>query len=82
MAAENQFTVDLGNIQLSDQQRTNINNAIHKAVAGELAGLGAAGKVVLVPVSKGKGPLINGIIVLLIDEKMFADIVNSKTIGH
>ena len=82
MAAENQFTVDLGNIQLSEQQRSSINIAIHKAVAGELAGIGTTGKVVLVPVSKGKGPLINGVIARLIDEKMFTDIVNSKVVGH
>ena len=61
---ENQFTVDLGNLKLTDIQRAAINASIHKAVAGELADYAAKNSIVLVPVTKWKdGPIINGIIV-------------------
>lgn len=40
----NQFVIDLGNLTLTDDQRKSLNAAIHKAVAGELANIEAAGK--------------------------------------
>lgn len=61
--ADNQFTVDLGTVKLSDAQRQSMNNAIQAAVASEVAKLGSADKIALVPVNKFvKGPIINGII--------------------
>ena len=61
--SKNSFTVDLGSLKISDQQRTSINSAIQKAVAGELANIGQVQKIVLVPVNDWKiGPIINGII--------------------
>jgi hypothetical protein len=38
MSNKNQFTVDLGNLELTDAQRTSINGAIQKAVMNEMAG--------------------------------------------
>lgn len=63
---ENQFVVDLGSLQLSDEQKKKLNAAIQKAVAGELANIELDQEVVLIPVSKwpvGRGPIINGIII-------------------
>lgn len=61
--ADNQFIVDLGTVQLTDAQHQSMNNAIQAAVASEIAKLGAASKIALVPVNKFiKGPLINGIV--------------------
>ncbi len=78
MAAENQFTVDLGTMRLSEDQRTRINSAIQKAVAGELTGLGLSERVVLIPASKWKngiGPIINGIVIRQLDEKIFQQVI-------
>lgn len=61
---ENQFVVDLGAMKLTDDQRSRINAAIQKAVAGELATLDVTKKIALLPVTKWKdGPIINGIII-------------------
>ena len=61
--ADNQFTVDLGTVQLTDAQHQSMNNAIQAAVASEIAKLGAANKIALVSVNKfTKGPIINGIV--------------------
>lgn len=63
---ENQFIVDLGDLQMSDDQRKKINSAIQKAVAGELANIELEKEVVLIPVNKWpkeRGPIINGIII-------------------
>jgi hypothetical protein len=76
MASENQFTVDLGTMKLTDAQRNSINAAIQKAVAGELASIGGADKIALIPASKWKvGPIINGIIARPIDERIFKELV-------
>ena len=65
---ENQFTVDLGSITLTEADRSNINAAIQKAVAGEIANLNLKNRVVLIPANKWpKGPIINGIIIRPID---------------
>jgi len=65
---ENQFTVDLGSIKLTEADRNNINAAIQKAVAGEVANLNLKNRVVLIPANKWiKGPIINGIIIRPID---------------
>ncbi len=37
MSNKNQFTIDLGNLELSDTQRSGINAAIQKAVLSEVA---------------------------------------------
>ncbi len=61
--ADNQFTVDLGTLKLTDAQHQSMNNAIQAAVASEIANLGSASKIALVPVNKFvKGPIIDGII--------------------
>jgi hypothetical protein len=63
---ENQFTVDLGDLKLNEEQRRRINGAIQKAVAGELATISLAKEVVLIPAfkwPKGRGPIINGLII-------------------
>ena len=59
------FTVDLGEIKLSEDQVQNINAAIQKAVAGELAKVNPARQIVLIPVNANprlKGNIIIGII--------------------
>lgn len=61
---ENQFTVDLGDMKLDDQQRQQINASIQKAVSGELARLNVSRKAVLIPVNKfPKFPILWGIII-------------------
>lgn len=78
MAADNQFTVDLGTMKLSDDQKARINSAIQKAVAGELTGLGLSERVVLIPANKwktGLGPIINGIVIRQLDEKIFQQVI-------
>ena len=61
--ADNQLVVDLGTVKLSAEQRQSMNNAIQAAVASEVARLGSAGKIALVPVNKfTKGPIIDGIV--------------------
>lgn len=61
---ENVFTVDLGNLKLTDAQRKEINAAVQTAVTGVLANSGVSSRTVLFPVNKWpKGPIIWGIIV-------------------
>ena len=63
MKGRNTFTVDLGNLKISDAQRQNINSAIQKAVSNELASISNLGRIGLVPITKWiGGPIINGII--------------------
>lgn len=62
----NQFVVDLGNVKLTADHKKRINAAIQKAVTSELATLNVERNLVLVPVNnwpKGRGPIINGIII-------------------
>ncbi len=60
---ENVFTVDLGDLQLTDAQRQEINGAIQSAVAGTLAKNKLGARTVLFPIHKWpKGPIIWGII--------------------
>lgn len=62
----NQFVVDFGSLQLSDDQRKKINAAIQKAVAGELTDIELDKEVILIPVNKwptGRGPIRDGIII-------------------
>lgn len=60
---ENIFTVDLGEMKLSDDQRKEINAAVQKAVTGVLARTGASNNMVLFPINHWpKGPIWNGII--------------------
>lgn len=62
--AENQFVVDLGNVQLSADQRRRMNASIQSAVASELANFKLSKKIVLIPVDKWpKGPILDGIYV-------------------
>ena len=64
--SENQFSVDLGTLKLSDDQRNKINAAIQKAVTSELATIGLGQRLVLIPLSTSiripNRPIINGII--------------------
>jgi hypothetical protein len=63
MNKNNQFTVDLGNLKLTDAQRRSINAAIQGAVTKELGNIVLPNDIALVPVHQYlKGPIINGII--------------------
>lgn len=60
---ENVFTVDLGNVKLSDTQRKEINAAIQTSVTGVLAKTGISNEIVLFPLNRfPKGPILWGII--------------------
>jgi len=73
---QNQFIVDLGSLTLTDDQRKNLNAAIHKAVAGELVNIGTAGNVGLFPVNQfPHGPIINGIIIRNFEDIKFKDLI-------
>jgi len=65
--SQNQFIVDLGDLKISDEQRTNINAAIQKAVTGELVNFSSTNKVAFFPVSGHTGkipfPILWGIII-------------------
>jgi len=61
---ENVFTVDLGNLKLSDAQRNEINAAIQTSVTNVLAKTGISNDSILFPVNRWpKGPILWGIIV-------------------
>jgi hypothetical protein len=77
MASENQFTVDLGTMKLSAEDRAQINGAIQKAVAGEVSRLNIASRIVLIPISTKfpGGVITNGIIARPIDEKIFKELI-------
>lgn len=69
--SENKFTVDLGSVKLTDDQRQKINSSIQKAVSAELAHMLEAGKIVLIPVRKWvKGPITDGIISMEVNEAL------------
>jgi len=60
---ENVFTVDLGNMKLSAEQRNEINAAVQTAVTGVLAKSGVSNKQVLFPINRWpKGPILWGLI--------------------
>ncbi len=60
---ENVFTVDLGDMKLTDAQRKEINAAIQTATTTVLAKTGASNGFALFPIYKlPKGPIINGIV--------------------
>jgi hypothetical protein len=72
--SDNIFTVDLGKIKLSEDQRHNINSAIQKAVAGELARFDLREQIVMIPVTSklniGRYPYIRGFIADIFNEKI------------
>jgi hypothetical protein len=75
---ENQFIVDLGTLKLTEEQRASMNSAIQRAAAAELANIGAAQRLILIPAfkwKKGLGPIINGIIARQINEQMFKEVI-------
>lgn len=80
--AENKFIVDLGDLKLTDDQKTKINAAIQRAVTGELATIGTAGQVALFPFgghgNKFPGPIIWGIIVRPMRDQWTKDITPIK----
>ncbi len=81
---ENQFTVDLGKLKLTDVERKKINAAIQKAAANELATINSAAnnRVVLVPVTKRFGwPILWGLIIRDINETIFKDIIKNQPIA-
>lgn len=70
-----QFVVDLGNLELSDDQRESINSAIQGAVTTQLAKLKLRKKIVLIPVDKWpKGPILDGIIARPLDKDIAKDL--------
>ena len=74
--SDNTFTVDLGKIKLSDEQRHNINGAIQKAVAGELARFELREQIVLVPVTQklniSRYPWTRGFIADILNKQVLA----------
>ena len=61
---ENVFSVDLGNMKISDAQRKEINAAVQTAVTGVLARTGISTGAVMFPINKwARGPIWWGIIV-------------------
>ena len=61
---ENVFTVDLGDMRLTDAQRKELNSAIQTAVTSTLAKSPLGQRSVLFPINKWpKGPIIWGIII-------------------
>lgn len=60
---ENVFTVDLGNMKLTDAQRKEINASVQTAVTGVLAKTGVSSGSVLFPINRWpRGPIVWGII--------------------
>lgn len=81
--SKNQFTVDLGDINLSADQKARINTAIQKAVVSELAGVGTAGNLAFIPVGgghggfpPGHGPILQGLIARPLKDQWVKDIAN------
>ena len=68
---ENVFSVDLGDLKLTQEQRNRINAAIHSAVVKEVALLGLKEQLVYIPscVGKGHGHHVNGMIIRPMDKK-------------
>ncbi len=75
--SKNQFVVDLGDVTLTEAQRSTMNAAIQKAVAGELASSNLKDQVALFPVTAKQpiGPILEGIIARKIDVLKFKDIL-------
>lgn len=79
--ADNQFTVDLGDLKLSEEQKARINASIQKAVVSELATIGSAGQLAFFPVG-GHGPkfpghIIWGIIARPVKDQWIKDITTA-----
>ncbi len=80
---ENTFTVDLGDMKLTDAQRKEINASIQTAVTGVLAKSGASSKAVLFPVNKWpRGPIWWGIIARPWESFNIKDVEQIVGIGH
>jgi hypothetical protein len=81
----NEFVVDLGTLKLSDEQRKNINSAIQKAVAGELANLSLTERFVMVPgspTSRFPGwPHLYGIVARSVDAAFLNTLPASPTLA-
>jgi hypothetical protein len=75
--AQNQFVIDLGDVTLTEEQRSTMNAAIQKAVAGQLGANNLKDQVALFPVGGKRpiGPIINGIIARKIDVAKFKDVL-------
>jgi hypothetical protein len=76
--SDNQFIVDLGGINLTDEQKHRMNAAIQKAVAGELAHFDGSYNLALFPIGGRKGkipfPIIWGIIARPVKEQWIKDL--------
>ena len=73
--ASNQFVVDLGHLDLNEDQRQTLNSAIQGAVTNELAKFKIPRKIVLIPVDKWpKGPILQGIIARPIDKNLVKEL--------
>lgn len=71
----NQFTVDLGKVQLSEQDKARITAAIQRAVTSELASINLKNQVILIPVVNFKGPIINGIVARHLADKEIGNLI-------
>lgn len=47
---ENKFVIDLGDLNLTDEQKKAINASLLKAVANELASIGSSNEVIAIPI--------------------------------
>lgn len=71
---ENQFTVDLGDLKLTDDQRQKINVSIQRAVASEVASLNVTKRPVLIPINRFPNfPIWYGIIIRDFDKVIIKD---------
>lgn len=58
-----QFIVDLGDVDLADEHKEQLNAAIQKAVSGTLADIGKSGKLGLFPFDQIPGGQFPGLII-------------------
>lgn len=79
---KNVFTVDLGQIKLTEAQRKEIDNAIHMAVTSVLVNVPGFNNVVLLPLNKfSKGPHTQGKFLLKVDHIKFKAATPGEMIG-
>jgi hypothetical protein len=70
--SNNKFEVDLGELELTEHQKTSISIAIQKTVAGELATIGLKKKIALIPVNEPNiwpGHILLGLIIRELDQE-------------
>ncbi len=80
--SQNIFKVDLGNLNLSEEQQLRINSAIQSAVSHELAQLSISGRIVFVPNNRTwPGPWIWGFIARQLDEGLYTEVLGKEGVA-